>query len=376
MRIALITPGFSADESDWCIPVLLDLVRRLARDHDVHVFALRYPHRRGDYRVYGATVHALGGAGAVGMARLPLLARALALVARYGRDAPFDVVHGFWADEPGFLAVAAGRLFQRPALVSLMGGELVRMTDIRYGGQLSRANRWLTRIALSRAACVTTGSTFLQRMAQPWALAERLTLLPLGVDPLRFSPAAPPEDSPLVKGTVKLLHVASLVPVKDQALLLRALARIVPQVPGAHLHIAGDGPLHDSLAHLAASLGLADNVTFHGAVAHERLLAFYRTADLCLLTSRYESQGLVTLEAAACGRVTAGTAVGFLPDLVPELAVPVGDDRALAAVVTGLLGDSPRHSALREAARAQVEAQYTLFHSVATLTTLYRRLAC
>ena len=61
MRIALITPGFSASASDWCIPVLLDHVRELAREHEVHIFALRYPHRRERYEVYGATVHPSSG---------------------------------------------------------------------------------------------------------------------------------------------------------------------------------------------------------------------------------------------------------------------------------------------------------------------------
>ncbi|HET7034455.1 MAG TPA: hypothetical protein VFI42_02130, partial [Thermomicrobiaceae bacterium] len=61
MKLALILPGFSAAEDDWCIPALLDLARVLAPEVELHVFPLRYPPRRGRYRIYGATVHPLGG---------------------------------------------------------------------------------------------------------------------------------------------------------------------------------------------------------------------------------------------------------------------------------------------------------------------------
>lgn len=187
MRIALLTPGFSADESDWCIPALLDLVRVLTRERDVHVFTLRYPYRRAVYPVYGATVHALGGATAGGLRRLPLLARALAAIARQHRRAPFDVLHGLWADEPGFLAVLAGRLLGAPTVVSLLGGELVGFADIDYGGQLSRVNRWLTGQALRRAQRVTVGSATLHALAAGLVNADRLATLPLGVDTALFT---------------------------------------------------------------------------------------------------------------------------------------------------------------------------------------------
>lgn len=373
MRIALITPGFSASESDWCIPVLLGLARHLARDSDVHVFTLRYPHQPGSYMVYGAQVHALGGAARAGAARGPLLARGLAQVIAHGRKQQFDVVHGLWADEPGFLAVAAGRALGAPSVVSLMGGELARLPEAGYGGQLSRANRWLMAAALRYASCVTVGSTFLRRMAQHHVPDSRMATLPLGVDADLFHSEIMSAPSVLARGKFKLLHVASLVPVKDQAMLLRALARVVAQEPGAHLHIVGTGRLQADLERQAAALGIGEHVTWHGALPHERLPECYRSADLCVLTSFYESQGMVTLEAAACGRATVGTQVGFLPDLLPELTVPVGDDQALAGAIVGLLRDQARRDRLGADAGAQVQARYTLPRTVDTLIALYQR---
>ncbi|MGH2542384.1 MAG: glycosyltransferase, partial [Ardenticatenaceae bacterium] len=306
LKIALITPGFSADEGDWCIPALLNMVRVLAREHEVHVFTLRYPHRRAVYAVYGATVYSFGGAEVAGVRRIPLLVRALWGIMREGRHSRFDIIHGLWADEPGLLAVLAGRLLGVPALVSLLGGELEQMAEINYGHQLSRAGRRMIAFSLQRAACVTVGSRHLLQRALAYVQPERLVEMPLGVATTCFYPGPSTEATPL-QGEIKLLHVASLVPVKDQAVLLRALAGVIVKQPGVHLHIVGSGPLRVELERLATDLGVAARVTFHGEVGHERLPGYYRAADLFVLSSRYESQGMVALEAAACGLPIIGT---------------------------------------------------------------------
>ena len=376
MRLALLTPGFSADERDWCIPALTGLVRELARLHEVELFALRYPHRRGSYVAFSARVHALGAARTGTFGRLALLARAFARVRRENAHAPFDLVHGLWADEAGFLATAAGRALGIPAVVSLLGGELVGLPSLGYGTALSFAGRTLVRRALRRADVVTVGSREMESLASPHVPAGRLQRLPLGVDTSLFHPGGDGGTAMHLAGAPCMLHVASLVPVKDQVTLLRALRRVVAAMPAACLHVVGDGPLRHDLERLAADLGVEPHLTFHGAVAHDRLPAYYRACDLAVLSSRFESQSMVALEAAACGRTTVGTAVGLLPELVgTELTVPVGDVEALAAAVLTLARDPAHRAALGGASRAAVESRYTLSGSVRELTALYRRLA-
>ncbi len=379
MRIGLITPGFSADESDWCIPALLDLVRELSSRHDVYVLTLRYPHQRRVYHVFGATVYSLGGATAGGIHRLPLLTRGLAAMRQAHHQAPFDVLHGLWADEPGFLAVSAGRLLGVPAVVSLLGGELVAEPEIGYGGQLSRSNRWLAGQALRRAQVVTTGSELLQEIATPYVGHGLLAVRPLGVDTHLFCPAQPntvPESVLGLAGEFKLLHVASLVPIKDQVTLLRSVALVAKQHPGVHLHVLGDGPLRGSLDTEARALNLAEHVTFHGNVPHERLPDFYRAADLFVLSSRYESQSLVVLEAAACGCPAVGTAVGILPELLPpEHLAPVGDPAALAAAVGRLLEQPQRLVNAGIAACRLANSRYSLSRTAPDFEAIYRTLA-
>src|SRR5262245_57768601 len=370
MRIGFITPGFSASEADWCIPALLDLVRELARDNEVHVFTLRYPHHRSSYPVYGATIHAFGGALVGGAGRVPLLGRALAGISRQARRRRFDVLHGLWADEPGFLAVAAGRLLGTPAVVSLLGGELVAMPDICYGGQLSRINRWLIRLALRGAGYVTAGSAYLRQLAQAQVSADRLRTAPLGVDTALFHPDTE-SASPASSEEIKLLHVASLSPVKDQATLLRAAARLQAQGRSVVLELVGAGALEPTLRALAAQLGV--EVRFRGAVSHDQLPLIYRSGSLFVLSSRYEAQCMAALEAAACGLPVAGTCVGIVPELAPDAAAmaPPGDPAALAEAIAGVLNDPGRRSIMGRAARARVADAFDLAHCVERLRQIY-----
>lgn len=367
-RVALVTPGFSADADDWCIPALLDLVRALARADDVTVFTLRYPHHRRPYALDGARAVPFGAAQARGLGRALLWLRAGARLRREVRAGRFDVVHALWAHEPGALASWACRGTRTPLVLSLMGGELVALRDVGYGGMLGALNRRLARAALRHASAVTIGSETLRAHAPAGFDAASWHRWPLGVALERFHPAAPPGDAPRLDGRPCLLSVASLVPVKDHATLLTAFARLVVDHPDARLHLVGDGP-QAPLGALAARLGLAGRVRFHGALRHERLPGVYRQADLCIVASRFESQCLAALEAGACGTPLGGTRVGVLPEIVDAsyLAQP-GDVAELATCLERrLAAGTDRDHALA----ARVARDYGVERSLAALRSLY-----
>ncbi len=367
LEIGLVVPGFSAAEDDWCIPALLGLVRELARHDSVRVFPLRYPHHRQPYRVAGAEVHPSGGAEDRGLARLPLLAAADRRLRRAARHRPFDILHALWIHEPGALAAWSGRRLGVPVVASVMGGELVGLPEIGYGGQLSRVNRWLARRALGGAARVTVGSRQLAASMASLVASERLRQAPLGIDIELFN-TRPESSEPPLEGDPALLAVGSLIAVKDHRTLLEALPAVLAVHPGAVLHLVGEGECRATLEELAALLGCGGRVRFHGALSHERLPAFYRRARLLLVSSRFESQCMVILEAAACGCPVAGTQVGQMAEFSPHLAAP-GDADGLAAAVLAALCEDPR--AVRSAAEQRGRA-CSLAASVARWRAIYQ----
>jgi glycosyltransferase involved in cell wall biosynthesis len=366
VKVALVLPGFSAHERDWCIPVLLDYVRALSRTDEVHVFTLRWPERRARYAVFGADVRALGGTARLGPRVVGLWARALSAIAAEHWRRPFDVVHAFWADEPGWVAALAAAWLGRPMLLSLAGGELVGLRDIGYGLQTLPGRRALVRWLMQRATLVTGGSDYLLAQAReqlPPNRAPRLRRASLGVDLERFAPPANGQEPARAIG----LNVGALYPVKDQARLLCVAAR----VPGLTLRIAGQGPLLAPLQALAAKLGLDGRAEFLGPVDHAALPGVYAAADVFVQTSRHEAQGMALLEAAACGVPAAGTPVGVLP----ELGLPASTEAELAETLTSLLADAPRRQARGEAARQCVREKFSLEGAMAHFRALYAELA-
>jgi glycosyltransferase involved in cell wall biosynthesis len=141
--------------------------------------------------------------------------------------------------------------------------------------------------------------------------------------------------------------------VKDQACLLHALA----EVPGAELDLIGEDTLGGEMQALAAGLGLAARVRFHGFKTQAQLQPLLGRAHLHLVSSRHEAGPLAALEAAVLGIPSVGTAVGHLAEWAPEAALTVapGDARGLAGLIRRVDADEALRLRLaREAQRRAV----------------------
>ena len=367
MRVALLLPGFSRSADDWAIPALQTLACRMARRHDVHVFSLRYP-AAGRYRFCGLTHHAIGGGSRFGIASLSVWKQAIRAVVGEHRRAPFDVLHAFWVDEPGLAAVIAGALLRRPVVASAAGGEVVYFPDLQYGTWGSLYRRLLVGFVLRRATLVTAGSAYQRELCLArGAPAIRTRLAPLGVDLQHFSPGVMPAwECPTI------IQAASLTPVKNQAMLLKALARIGEKLPAVRLLLAGGGPLEPALREEAQRQGVAGQVRWEGRVSFPEMPGIYLQGHLYLQTSRHESQGMSVLEAMACGLPAIGTPVGVLPEVA---AHPVSNDvMHLVEQAVDLLSDRATYRRCRQTARESVGKHYSLRLAVERFESVYHAL--
>lgn len=192
-------------------------------------------------------------------------------------------------------------------------------------------------------------------VAEGWP-AERAHYMPNFVDfeaapPLPRAEFDTPMEAPLVLALGRH-HVNKAFDV-----LLKAL----PNVPGATLWLAGDGPERAALEALAGELGVASRVRFLGW--RTDLAALYGAADICVFPSRHEPFGTVTLEAWAAGvPLIAAAAVGpagVVRDGEDGLLVPVDDADALAAALQRLIDDPGLAARLAEQGRARWRADFT-----------------
>ncbi|WP_256842678.1 glycosyltransferase [Ornithinimicrobium cryptoxanthini] len=149
------------------------------------------------------------------------------------------------------------------------------------------------------------------------------------------APDVPPAPVP------HLLTVGALVPPKNHALVLQALALLSGQWS---LTVAGDGPLRARLGLLADSLGIADRVTWLGHV--DSVPDLMASADLLLAPSLSETFGYTLLEAGSAHLPVVGLDVPVVREVVPAVApgllVTEPEPAALAAAVRAAL--SPRAS--------------------------------
>ena len=168
--------------------------------------------------------------------------------------------------------------------------------------------------------------------------------------------------------------VARLAPVKNHAMLLRALARLADDV---HLVLVGDGPSRATLEDLARSLQVAWRVHFTGRLVETTNL--HQFFDVSVLCSRNEGFPNVVIEALAAGCPVVATPVGGVPEVIVDrrsgLLVPVDEPDALAARLEELRQDMELRRRLAEEGIACVRTKYHESTVIAQLETLYRDLA-
>lgn len=363
MKLALVVPGGVDRSGDRrVIPALLALVERLARHHEVHVFALHQEPMADEWTLAGARIHNIGD----GLTRL----RAVGAILREHRRAPFDRIQAIFSGSCGLVAVAAARLLRVRSMVHIAGGELVALHAIDYGGRRRWTGRLREALVLRAADIVTAASAPILGSLHDLGIDARR--VPLGVDLVAWPPLPP---RPRRSGPPRLIHVASFNRVKDQATLLRAFSILAQRGHAFTADLVGVDTLHGEIQALATQLGLARHVRFHGFRTQRELRPLLASADLLVMASRHETGPLVALEAAVTGVPTVGTSVGHLAEWAPAAAVtvPVGATVALADAIERVLGDealrlrlatAAQRLAIREDAEHTARAFDALYHQV------------
>ena len=178
---------------------------------------------------------------------------------------------------------------------------------------------------------------------------------------------------------VNILSVSRLVEKKGTDVLLEALALLPRDLHWRFVH-AGGGPLKSRLERRAQALGIAERITWRGALTQSEILAEYRAADLFALASRVARDGdrdglpNVLAEAQSQGLACVATAVSAIPELVEHgktgVLVAPESPRELAHALEALIRDPVRRRALGEAGRERVKARFGL---EANLERLSRR---
>lgn len=169
------------------------------------------------------------------------------------------------------------------------------------------------------AAVITPTNAIRKEMERHGIMPKKWEVLPTGVDCNRFNLSLNGDEArdKLEIGERKMiLSVGRVAREKNIQLLLSAFSRLRERGRDSVFVIAGSGPALDQYQSLASDLGLGESVIFTGFVHDGDLPGYYAACDAFAIASKFETQGLVVLEAMACGKPVAGINFRAIPELI------------------------------------------------------------
>jgi len=259
----------------------------------------------------------------------------------------------------------------------------IRFIDPRI---LKALVRFLMRIIFRSADVVIAPSRNQQRLLKSYHIRKRIVIIPTGISDI-FVPqsadavaayrASLDERFPALRGKRILLFLGRITVEKNAKFLFPVLRRARSRRKDVALLFAGDGPARPHIEALAKRSGLGDSCAFMGYVDRSELPLVYSSADVFVLPSKTETQGLCTIEAMATGLpVVAIGEMGTLDVMRGDnggFMVP-SDEEKFADAVLSLLDDEDLRASKSAEARAWAK-QYRIGATMDHMERLYKVVA-
>jgi glycosyltransferase involved in cell wall biosynthesis len=263
------------------------------------------------------------------------------------------------------------------------------MTDVPWTCSAHAKDIWtspdwelIEKLGEARWSVTCTRAGF-EHMRELTSRKEQVHLSYHGLDLTRFgyfSGVRPSRDGSDASNPVQILSVGRAVPKKGYDILLQALALLPARLHWRFVHIGGGDELA-WLKPLAAKLGIAERITWKGALAQEEVLQHYRSADMFALACRVAADGdrdglpNVLVEASSQNLVCISTNISGIPELLTGgengFVVPPEDPRLLAVALERAIREPDLRYRLGKAAEKRVREQFDHKSSIRQLTRLF-----
>lgn len=246
---------------------------------------------------------------------------------------PIGVIDSHFVYPEGFAAVLLGKMFRTKVVVSARG------TDINVYPSLALI-RPMIRWTLQKAdAVVAVSEALKKRMVSLGIQAEKIKLIPNGIDAHRFQPGdrnvarrylSLPENGRMI------VSVGALISGKGHAIVIRAIAQLAREMPDLRFYVLGDGPVRAELQSLIDQIGLCERVRLVGKRPNEELGHWFAAADVSCLASEREGWPNAVTESLACGTPVVATRVGGIPEIISSEELGILTERSVEGFEAGL----------------------------------------
>ena len=278
-----------------------------------------------------------------------------------------DIIHAHLTNSVNeFIIPRYTKRKNTPLIVTYHGDPEKNMGGIIYKTGVCFYAKYILEKVLSRADVIISPSGYyIDESRFLGKYRDKTVVIPNGINIDDFDILYPKEECRKKLGLPFdeniILFVGTLSLYKGPDVLLKAMPKVIKNIPNAKLVFVGSGPMRKGLEIRLRKLGVERHVKFAGFVEEGLKPLYYKAADVFCLpsTMNTESFGIVNLEAMACGVPIVASKIGGVPDVVKDgengLLVPSSDSEALADAIVYLLENQDVREKMGKNGRRKVE---------------------
>jgi glycosyltransferase involved in cell wall biosynthesis len=244
-----------------------------------------------------------------------------------------EVINTHFSVPTGPLGMAASKLFARPNILTIIGGDIYDPTK-RSSPHRSAIFRFFNSMIINSATHVVAISSDTKKRAEEhYKIRKEISVINYGfTPPVRTNTNR--SELGLSEQKYYLIAVGRLVKRKGFEYLIESLQYLPTEI---QLLIIGDGPLQQELTNVAIRAGVSDRVSLLGYQTRERIWEYLQVSDCFVLSSLHEGLGIVVQEAMCAGLPIVSSDNGGQVDLIHNgrngVLVRPMDSQALSSAI-------------------------------------------
>ena len=287
----------------------------------------------------------------------------------------FSLIHTFQIGYTSSLSILLANLLRKPSVIKLAcsgwGGDIQRAKKTLYG-------RIFLFLAKKASRIITLSSTIERELIEEKIDPSKIKLIHNGVDLARFKEIEGKSQLRKKLGIPdkkSIIYTGRLAYQKGIDVLIRSFSKLNGET-GCQLIIIGDGPERQDIVRLIDHYQLSKSVILIEVA--EDIASYLNTADVFVLSSRFEGLSNSLLEAMACEIPVISSRVGGSVDIINEgingLLVDVDNEEQLSQAISKALNNFSLAASLGGNARKTIEASYDLNKVADRYLELYKKL--
>jgi len=318
----------------------LEIYKRLAKQHEITVITGNYPDAKKDEEREGVLFKRAGSSKSYLLSRATYSLNAARLV----RQLDFDiVVEDFSAFSPCFTPLYV----RKPIIASIQN--LYSTHAIKKYKVLGIAAFLLERFGLKLYRhFIVVSPSLKDQLEKLVPAARRIDVIPNSVDESLLSLEVTERNYILFLGRIDVYQ-------KGLDILLQAFKEIVKRTHKVKLVIVGGGKDINNLKGLVSRLHLGDSISLEDRVYGRRKEELLSSCLFVCMPSRFESFGIVAIEASASGKPVIGTKIPGLRDSIRDgetgILVKPNNTKELSEAMLRLIDDAALRKRLGQAGR-------------------------